>query len=155
MRREMSCTPPGAERPKASTYRSGAKRTQSAERPRAEPPGQPKASMAQELTPGWPGRLRRVVGLPECIRGQTGQQIYDKLGETPAMEPCSVANGIGPLGASLKTPPQFKQDVWLWPVRASGAARRPATLRREAEEHRVVLDEQVTDEQVAVLGLGD
>jgi hypothetical protein len=66
-----------------------------------------------------------------------------------------VANGIGPLGASFKIPPQFEQDVWFWPVRASGAARRPATLRREAEDHRVVLDEQISENQVAVLGLGD
>jgi hypothetical protein len=99
--------------------------------------------------------LQRVVGPPGCIGGQTGQHISEKLGETPAMEPYSVANGIGPLGVSLKTPPQFEQDVWLWPVRASGAARRPATLRREAEDHRVVLDEQVSDNQVAVLGFGD
>jgi len=27
-----------------------------------EPPGQPKASIAQSQTPGWPGRLHRVVG---------------------------------------------------------------------------------------------
>jgi hypothetical protein len=48
--------------------------------------------------------LQRVVGPPGYIGGQTGQHISEKLGETPAMEPYSVANGIGPLGVSLKTP---------------------------------------------------
>jgi hypothetical protein len=45
--------------------------------------------------------LQRVVGPPGYIDGQTGQHISEKLGETPAMEPYSVANGIGPLGVSL------------------------------------------------------
>src|SRR3990170_4833221 len=39
----------------------------SAERPRDEPPGQPKASIALKPTPGWPGRLHRVVRHPANV----------------------------------------------------------------------------------------
>ena len=35
-----------------------------AQRPRDEPPGQPRASIAPSSTPGWPGRLHRVVRPP-------------------------------------------------------------------------------------------
>src|SRR3990170_4241831 len=53
----------------------------SAERPRDEPPGQPKASIAPKPTPGWPGRLHRVVRRPilgPCVDFSARKQQADE-----------------------------------------------------------------------------